>query len=46
MRDFNPANVHFESKPNKVVGEQGDYFLDVGPEFKDKYVIIYIEHAE
>ena len=36
LRDFYFANVHFEAKPSKVVGEEGDSFFDVGPGFKDK----------
>ena len=28
------ANVYFEAKPRKVVGEEGDPSFDVGPEFK------------
>ena len=40
------ANVHFEAKPSKVVGKEGDPSFDVGPGFKNKCAIIHIEHAE
>ena len=44
--DFPCANVHFESKPSKMVGEYSDTFCDVGPGFKEKWVVIYINNAE
>ena len=39
------ANVYFEAKLIEVVVEEGDPSLDVGPLFKNKYAVIYIEHA-
>ena len=42
---FFRANVHFDAKPSKVVREEGDPFFDVGPGFKDKSAVIYINHA-
>ena len=38
-------NVHFKSKPSKVVGREGDPFFDVSPGFKNKCTVVYIEHA-
>ena len=38
--------MHFEAKQSKVVREEGDYFLNVGPGFKNKFVLIYIEHTK
>ena len=40
------ANVHFEAKPSKVIGKEGDPFFNVGPGFKKKCAIVYIEYAE
>ena len=33
LRFFLNANVRFKDKPSKVVGEEGDSSLDVGPVF-------------
>ena len=46
FRDFFCANVHFEAKLREVVGEEGHYFFYVGPVFKDKCAVIYINHSE
>ena len=43
---FSCANMYFKAKPRKVVGKEGDSFFDVGPGFKKKCTVIYIEHAE
>ena len=40
------ANVHFEAKPSEVIKKEGDPFFDVGPGFRNKCTIVYIEHAE
>ena len=45
LRGFFCANVHFKAKPSKVVGEDIDPSFDVGPGFKSKCVVIYIEHT-
>ena len=46
LRDFYCANVHFEPKLSKVVGEEGDYYFDAITEFKDKCTIVYIKNTQ
>ena len=29
--------MHFEAKPSKVIGKEGDPFFDVGPRFKESF---------
>ena len=43
--DFFRADVHFKSKPRKVVGKEGDPFLNVRPRFKNECAVVYIDHA-
>ena len=38
--------MNFKSEPSKVVGKEGDPFLDSSPGFKNKFAVVYIEHAE
>ena len=40
------SNMHFKAKLREVVREEGDPFFNFGPGFKDKYIAIYINHAE
>ena len=38
------ANAHVEAKTSEVVGEDGHPSFNFGPGFKNKCVVIYIEH--
>ena len=38
--------MHFEAKPRKVSRKEGDNSFNVGPGFKNKRSVIYIEHEE
>ena len=42
---FSRADVHFKSKPIKVVGKEGDPFFNFSTRFKNKCSVVYIEHA-
>ena len=40
------ANMYFEAKLIEVIGKEGGPSFYVGPGFKNKYAIVYIDHAE
>ena len=37
--------MHFGAKPSEVTGKDVDPSFDVGPGLKNKWAIVYIDHA-
>ena len=46
LKIFFCANDNIKAKLSKVIGKEGALSFDVGPGFKNKCAIVYIEHAE